>query len=207
MSTIGFHVGIQSGDGMMARFGQAAGLIPAGEEPDSFVEDFLRIIEARGLEGPYPAPAIASDLMSLTCERGAFAAPSFGVVAALGSAVWVLLHRSTWAYIHTDGKTFGLSGRRALTWIDQIVVGPVESIAVTCVEGAQLRVNPLSDLRSGRVSGTGFVVHPYSIAPQPDLGGPPPESSGPAEAVGTPPEQIDSEDRQDRDRTSRTPPD
>lgn len=107
--------------------------------------------------------------------------PPFGVVAAVESGFVVLLHRGVSAQIVTPALSFGLCGRTALTWVDQILARPVESIAVTCTEGTPVRVDPMSDLRSGLVAGVGFVVTPRSpVADAESSDGISSETTGPA---------------------------
>jgi hypothetical protein len=51
-----------------------------------------------------------------------------------------------------------LSGEQALTWVDQIVPGTFEQLAIGSAPGRPVRADQLSDLQAGVVPGQGFVL-------------------------------------------------
>jgi hypothetical protein len=63
-----------------------------------------------------------------------------------------------WCTVTEGGSTRELSGEQALTWVDQIVPGTFERLAIGAAAGRPVRADPLSDLRGGVVPGQGFVL-------------------------------------------------
>src|SRR6185437_3538318 len=52
-----------------------------------------------------------------------------------------------------------LSGEQALTWVDHILPGTFEWLAIGGADGAAVHVDPISDLRAGVVPGHGFILN------------------------------------------------
>ena len=95
-----------------------------------------------------------------------------GVVTFLRGAVWC-------AVTEADSVRL-LSGEQALTWVDQIIPGTFERLAIGSSAGQAVRADPLSDLRDGVVPGQGFVLTRLAAA-----SGPEPAASGPEPAAST----------------------
>ena len=55
-----------------------------------------------------------------------------------------------------------LSGEQALTWVDQILPGTFDWLAIGGIEGTAVQADPISDLRAGVVPGQGFVLNGLS---------------------------------------------
>jgi hypothetical protein len=68
-----------------------------------------------------------------------------------------------------------LSGEQALTWVDQILPGTFDWLAIGGTDGAAVHVDPISDLRAGVVPGHGFILN--------GVGGPGPAAAAPASAA------------------------
>ena len=85
--------------------------------------------------------------------------PAFAVVAPTGDGLLVLLRGAVTAEVDTGQGTQQLSGARALTWVDQIVPGTAQRIAITGDAQSRLQCSPYTDLRAGVVPGGGFTVY------------------------------------------------
>ena len=72
--------------------------------------------------------------------------------------VVMFLRGAVWCTVTEGGSTRELSGEQALTWVDQIVPGTFERLAMGSAAGRPVRADPLSDLRDGVVPGQGFVL-------------------------------------------------
>ena len=95
-------------------------------------------------------------------------APAFGIVAPMRDGVVMFLRGAVWCTITEGGSTREVSGEQALTWVDQIVPGTFERLAIGGVSGRPVQADPLSDLRDGVVPGQGFVLSRTAGIPGPD---------------------------------------
>ena len=57
-------------------------------------------------------------------------APAFGIVAPMRDGVVMFLRGAVWCTITEGGQTREVSGEQALTWVDQIVPGTFERLAI-----------------------------------------------------------------------------
>ena len=195
------HVGIEPGRGLVGRFGDTVILIPRGEAPD------VTQPPGRGRPGaPRPGrrrrlgpPGAAQHdrgppgrLGHRPAGRGPLA---FGIVVPVRDGVVMFLRGAVWCTVTEGGSTRELSGEQALTWVDQIVPGTFERLAIGAAAGQPVRADPLSDLRDGVVPGQGFVLTRTESVPSPEpamsapdsASGPEPAPSAPASASGPEP--------------------
>ena len=91
-----------------------------------------------------------------------------------------------------------LSGEQALTWVDQIVPGTFEQLAIGSAAGWPVRADQLSDLQAGVVPGQGFVLS--RVMSTPDL-----EPAAPAAASTSDPEPALSAAASASDREPASP--
>jgi hypothetical protein len=70
----------------------------------------------------------------------------------------MFLRGAVWCTVIEGGSTHELSGEYALTWVDQIVPGTFEQLAIGSAAGRPVRADQLSDLQAGVVPGQGFVL-------------------------------------------------
>lgn len=184
------HIGVQPGDGLVGRFGDCV-LLVAGptSEGDPFVEDLVAIVESGAAEGAQPGAALAHRVGELLFQTAPGDAASFGVMAPVEGGALVLLHGEVDAEIVEPSGERRLSGRQAVTWVDQVVQEPFDHVALTQGAAGPVSVHPRSDLRVGIVPGAGFVLTPRGggVASQPVSVSPPvvePDDEPPAtEAV------------------------
>ena len=155
------HIGIEPGRGLVGRFGDTVILIPHGEAAagrDEAARELLGLAAAVASDRQAPASAIAARLAAWVIARLPADALAFGIVAPVRDGVVMFLRGAVWCTVTEGGSTRELSGEQALTWVDQIVPGTFERLAIGAAAGRPVRADPLSDLRDGVVPGQGFVL-------------------------------------------------
>ncbi len=134
-----------------------------------------------------PPSTIAARLAAWVIGRLAGDALAFGIVVPVRDGVVMFLRGAVWCTVTEGGSTRELSGEQALTWVDQIVPGTFERLAIGVAAGQPVRADPLSDLRDGVVPGQGFVLTRTASASGPEPAVSAPESaSGPEPAMPEP---------------------
>jgi hypothetical protein len=109
-------------------------------------------------EAEHPGAQIAEPLAALAFGAQPARTVPFGVVAPTADGLLVLLRGNITAEIESGADVHQLSGARALTWVDEIVPGPVHRVVVSAASESGLSVAPHTDLREGVVLGGGFVL-------------------------------------------------
>ena len=175
------HVGIEPGPGLVGRFGDTVILIPHGEAADTgeTARELLGLAGAVASDRQVPASTIAARLAAWVIARMPGNAPAFGIVAPVRDGVVMFLRGAVWCTVTEGDSTRELSGEHALTWVDQIVPGTFEQLAIGAAAGRPVRADPLSDLRDGVVPGQGFVLTLTGSAAAAE-----PAASGAASAAG-----------------------
>jgi hypothetical protein len=161
------HIGVEPGDGLVGRFGETVLLVAgpvAGDDP--FVEDLVATVEAGVSDAALPGAALAHRVGELLFGAESGEAASFAVVAPVEGGALVLLHGQVDAEISRPSGVRRLSGRQAVTWVDQVVKAPLDQVVVTGGDTAAVSVHPRSDLQVGVVPGGGFVMTPGEAVPQ-----------------------------------------
>jgi hypothetical protein len=175
MTEASVHVGVEPGEGLVARFGATAVVIAAaGPNQDPFTPALLTILDTGVVT---PARVLAWQIAGLLAAHGENA-PAFAVSLPEPTGCLVLLHGAARAEVAGGATPVALDGRTAVTWIDQLVPGPIGRISLTLAEQGPVQPDPRSDLRSGLVSGRGLVVTPNAAtgpaSAQPDPAWPEP---------------------------------
>jgi FHA domain-containing protein len=196
------HVGIEPGRGLVGRFGDTVILIPRSEapdddsaDPDEPARELLGLAAEVASDRQVPPSTIAARLAAWVIGRLAGDPLAFGIVVPARDGVVTFLRGPVWCTVTEGGSTRGLSGEQALTWVDQIVPGTFERLAIGTAAGQPVRADPLSDLRDGVVPGQGFVLTRAGSVPSPEpamsapasASGPEPAASAPASASGPEP--------------------
>ena len=164
------HVGVEVGDGIVARFGDALLLVVEPAQNRERAEDLLAAVEAAASDAVPPGASVANRLAAVIAGRPPGATPPFGAVAPLAEGYVVLLHGPVSAEIATPLGVVQLSGDQAVTWVDYKVEVAVDRLSVT--SGAHpVQVDPLSDLRAGLVPGSGFVITAGTASTQSNTAG------------------------------------
>ena len=70
----------------------------------------------------------------------------------------VFLRGPIWCAVAAGEATRQLSGEHALTWVDQVLPGTFDWLAVGGAASAAVQADPISDLRAGVVPGQGFAL-------------------------------------------------
>ena len=155
------HVGIEPGQGLVGRFGDTVILIPRGEAEagsDEAARELLDLAAAVASDRQVPAGTIAARLAGWVIGRLPAGALAFGIVVPVRDGVVMFLRGAVWCTVTEGGSTRELSGEQALTWVDQIVPGTFERLAIGGAVGRPVQADPLSDLTAGVVPGEGFVL-------------------------------------------------
>ena len=161
MEQLTTRIGIEPGPGLVGRFGDTVILIRRGQAAaglDEAAQELLGLAAEVGSDRQAPASAIASRLAAWVLGHMSGDAPAFGIVAPMRDGVVMFLRGAVWCTITEGGSAREISGEQALTWVDQIVPGTFERLAIGGVAGRPVQADPLSDLRGGVVPGQGFVL-------------------------------------------------
>src|SRR5438132_4693084 len=186
MEQLTTRIGIEPGLGLVGRFGDTVIVIPRGgaaTRPDDVAHELLELAAEVGSDRQAPANAIASRLAQWVIGHMSGEAPAFGIVAPMRDGVVMFLRGAVWCTITEGGATREISGEQALTWVDLIVPGTFERLAIGGSAGRPVQADPLSDLRAGVVPGQGFVLSRAGGIPGPE---PAVAESGPAFAQSGP---------------------
>jgi FHA domain len=180
MEQLTTRIGIEPGPGLIGRFGDTVIVIPRGEAGSApasagTIQELLGLAAEVGSDRQAPANAIASRLAGWVIGHMSGDAPAFGIVAPMRDGVVMFLRGAVWCTITEGGSTRDVSGEQALTWVDQIVPGTFERLAIGAAAGRPVQADPLSDLRGGVVPGQGFVLSRTAGTPGPE---PAPAGSG-----------------------------
>src|SRR6516165_1427533 len=163
MEQLTTRISIEPGPGLVGRFGDTVIVIPrggpGGPAPAGIVQELLGLAAEVASDRQAPANVIASRLAGWVIGHMSGDAPAFGIVAPMRDGVVMFLRGAVWCTITEGGSTREVSGEQALTWVDMIVPGTFERLAIGGVPGRPVRADPLSDLRGGGVPGQGFVLN------------------------------------------------
>src|ERR1700722_16704723 len=172
------HIGIEPGAGLVGRFGDTVVLIPRGTpgtaggagQPDGAGQDqvvveLLELASAVAADSQLPATVIAARLAAWVIGHMAQDVTAFGIVVPVRDGVVMFLRGAVWGTVSDGGVTHQLSGEQALTWVDQLIPGTFDQLAIGTAADRPVQPDPLSDLREGVVPGQGFVVTRVATAP------------------------------------------
>jgi len=173
MEQLTTRIGIEPGRGLVGRFGDTVILISRGEAatgPDEAdaAQELLGLAAEIASDRQAQPSAIASRLAAWVIGHMSGDAPAFGIVAPMRDGVVMFLRGAVWCTITERGSTREVSGEQALTWVDQIVPGTFERLAIGGAAGRPVQADPLSDLRDGVVPGRGFVLSRTAGIPGPE---------------------------------------
>ena len=157
------RISIEPGRGLVGRFGDTVILIPraaaAADGADEAVRELLGLAAEVASDRKRPASAIAARLAAWVIGRMPADAIAFGMVTPVDDdGVVTFLRGAVWCAVTEADSVRQLSGEQALTWVDQIIPGTFERLAIGGTPGQAVQADPLSDLRDGVVPGQGFVL-------------------------------------------------
>jgi FHA domain len=184
MEQLTTRIGIEPGRGLVGRFGDTVILIPreaaAADGDDEAARELLGLAAEVASDRQRPASVLAARLAAWVIGHMPADAIAFGMVTPVADGVVTFLRGAVWCAVTEADSVRLLSGEQALTWVDQIIPGTFERLAIGSSAGQAVRADPLSDLRDGVVPGQGFVLTRLAAAP-----GPEPAASGPEPVAST----------------------
>ncbi len=199
------RVGVEAGAGLVGRFGEAVVLVaPDTAADDVLTDELLDLVETVTSEAGHPGAAIAAGLAAWISGRTPADNSAFGLVVPVDDGVVVFLRGAVWAEVVGSEATRRLSGRQALTWVDQVVPLPFDRVAIGSEAEGSVRAHPRSDLRSGVVPARGFVLTPSGRSPVAAEEVGLATTAAPAERVGTAEAAEPGSERVDRRSRSTT---
>jgi len=156
------HIGIEPGSGLIGRFGDTVILIPRGSSAargaDETARELIGLTAAVASGGQRSAGPMAARLAAWVIGHMSEDVTPFGIVAPVDDGVVVFLRGAVWCAVTEGSSTRQLSGEQALTWVDQMLPGTFERLAIGGTADRPVRADPMSDLREGVVPGQGFVL-------------------------------------------------
>lgn len=196
-----FRVRIVPGAGLVAHHGTALLLaLPEGPVHEGKLDEILALVEEVTSDDPAtPGRKLARRIVGMLSAAEPDDVPSFGLLAVADQGVVVLLHGAVDLDLGVSGEH--LSGRTVSTWIDRIIDGDIDELAMHGSDRGAT-VDPRSDLRAGVVAGDGVVVarrtgaSPAPVVTPAPLVEPPDDETAMADAVPVvlaPPPSLTSE--------------
>jgi hypothetical protein len=164
------HIGIEPGSGIIGRFGDTVILIPRGSAAasgDEAARELLDLAAAVASDRQQSAGMIAARMAGWVAGHMAEDVTAFGIAAPVDDGVVVFLRGAVWCAVTEGGWTRQLSGEQALTWVDQMLPGTLERLAIGSTADRPVQADPMSDLREGVVPGQGFVLTRVGSTRQP----------------------------------------
>lgn len=156
------HIGIEPGSGLIGRFGDTVILIPRGSSAargaDETARELIGLAAAVASGGQRSAGTMAARLAAWVIGHMSGDVTPFGIVAPVDDGVVVFLRGAVWCAVTEGSSTRQLSGEQALTWVDQMLPGTFERLAIGSTADRPVQADPMSDLREGVVPGQGFVL-------------------------------------------------
>ncbi|MGH3294595.1 MAG: FHA domain-containing protein, partial [Trebonia sp.] len=124
--------------------------------------ELLGLVADLAMDRDAPATAVAARLAGWVLGHIADDVAPFGIVVPVPDGVVVFLRGPVRCTVSTADGVRDLSGEQALTWVDQILPGTFDWLAIGGIEGTAVQADPISDLRAGVVPGQGFVLNGLS---------------------------------------------
>jgi hypothetical protein len=165
-----YRVAIGRGDGLVARSGDVVMYI-ADETANA--APLLAALDAT-VDAELPGRALAKALAVIALGPDSAQIPPFGLIAPTANGLLVMLRGPVTADIESNGGRRSLSGERALTWVDETLSEPIDTITIG-QNAAALVIGPSSGLRAGVVPAGGFTMRKVdapAAAPEPVAGQP-----------------------------------
>jgi hypothetical protein len=179
------RVSIEPGNDLVGRFGDTVVLISRGGATDASANELLGLVADLASDREAAATAVAARLAGWVLGHIAGDVPPFGIVVPVPDGVVVFLRGPVRCTVSAADGVRNLSGEQALTWVDQILPGTFDWLAIGGVEGTAVQADPISDLRAGVVPGQGFVLNGVS--------GPGQAAAAPASARAAEPAPLEPE--------------
>lgn len=174
--TVTLRVSIEAGSDLVGRFGDTVALVSRASmsrdsAADASAKELVGLVADIAADRQASATAVAARLAGWVLGHMTGNVAPFGIVVPVPDGVVVFLRGPVRCTVSLGDGVRHLSGEQALTWVDQILPGTFDWLAIGGIEGAAVQVDPISDLRAGVVPGRGFVLKgpggrgPAAIAP------------------------------------------
>jgi FHA domain len=165
--TVTMRVSIEPGNDLVGRFGDTVVLISRASTSwdtatDASANELLGLVADLAADREAPATAVAARLAGWVLGHIAGDIAPFGIVVPVPDGVVVFLRGPVRCTVSASDGVRHLSGEQALTWVDQILPGTFDWLAIGGVEGTEVQADPVSDLRAGVVPGQGFILNGVS---------------------------------------------
>jgi hypothetical protein len=182
--TVTMRVSIEPGNDLVGRFGDTVVLISRASTSrasasrdsasrdsasrdsasrdsatDASASELLGLVADLASDREAPATVVAARLAGWVLGHIAGDIAPFGIVVPVPDGVVVFLRGPVRCTVSAAGDIRHLSGEQALTWVDQILPGTFDWLAIGGVEGAAVQADPVSNLRAGVVPGQGFILN------------------------------------------------
>jgi hypothetical protein len=149
---------IEPGSDLVGRFGDTIVLISRNGSGDASAGELLGLVAELSADREAPATAVAARLAGWVLDHLPGNIAPFGIVAPVPDGVVVFLRGPVRCAVSVGDAVRELSGEQALTWVDQILPGNFDWLAIGGIDGA-VQADPVSDLIAGVVPGRGFVLN------------------------------------------------
>lgn len=153
------RVSIEPGNDLVGRFGDTVVLISRGGAADASANELLGLVADIAADREAPATAVAARLAGWVLGQLAGNVAPFGIVVPVPDGVVVFLRGPVRCTVSLGDGVRQLSGEQALTWVDQILPGSFDWLAIGGSDGNAVAAEPVSDLREGVVPGKGVVLN------------------------------------------------
>ena len=153
------RVSIEPGNDLVGRFGDTVVLISRSGTGDASAGELLGLVAELAADREAPATAVAARLAGWVLDHLPGNIAPFGIVAPVPDGVVVFLRGPVRCAVSVGDAVRELSGEQALTWVDQILPGTFDWLAIGGVDGG-VQADPISNLVAGVVPGAGFVLNP-----------------------------------------------
>jgi FHA domain len=152
------RVSIEPGNDLVGRFGDTVVLISRKGAADASASELLGLVADIASSRGTPATAVAARLAGWVLGNLSGNVAAFGIVTPVPEGAVVFLRGPMRCTVSVGDAVRELSGEQALTWVDQIIPGTFDWLAIGGTAGAGVQVDPVSDLRAGVIPGQGFVL-------------------------------------------------
>ena len=150
---------IEPGKDLIGRFGDTVVLISRSGAADESAHELLGLVAELAADRAAAATAVAARLAGWVLGHLPGDIAPFGIVVPVPEGVVVFLRGPVQCTVSAGDAIRQLSGEQALTWVDQILPGTFDWLAIGGTGSASVEADPISDLLAGVVPGQGFVLN------------------------------------------------
>jgi hypothetical protein len=151
-----YSVAIVRGEGLVAHTGHVLMYVADSAGASA-------LLKALDTAGQSPGRTLVKALAAIALGPDSGLVSPFGVLVPADDGLQLILRGPVAAHIEADSGNRTVVGDRALTWVDETLRDPVNTVTISTQEAA-LNPDPHTDLRAGVVPGGGFVMYPKAKA-------------------------------------------